>query len=183
MYGLPQATRISNDYLRTFLEPAGYHPTEHTPGLWRQRIRALASSLVVDDFAVKYVDLAVVDHLLTTLRQRYKYKADWDGTRCCNLTHGITKPVHVTSPCPAGYHYLSETNDNPAIPATPNGAIHIACQTLGEVVSSATEAELAGTLHCKKHIPSTFASKNSATLRGQRLSPTIASLSELPTIS
>ncbi|KAG7374215.1 hypothetical protein IV203_013310 [Nitzschia inconspicua] len=53
MYGLPQASRISNDYLRPFLEPAGYHPTEHTPGLWRQRTRALASSLVVDDFAVK----------------------------------------------------------------------------------------------------------------------------------
>ncbi|KAG7374214.1 hypothetical protein IV203_013309 [Nitzschia inconspicua] len=39
---------------------------------------------------------------------------------------------------PAGYHYLSETNDNPAIPAR-------------EVMCSATEAELAGTLHnCKK---------------------------------
>ncbi|KAG7352362.1 reverse transcriptase RNA-dependent DNA polymerase [Nitzschia inconspicua] len=86
MYGLPQAGRIANDYLRTFLEPAGYHPTEHTPGLWRHRTRPLAFSLVVDDFGVKYVNQDDVDHLLATLRQRYECKADWEGTRYCGLT-------------------------------------------------------------------------------------------------
>ncbi|KAG7372528.1 hypothetical protein IV203_018671 [Nitzschia inconspicua] len=47
----------------------------------------------------------------------------------------------------AGYHYLSEIRDDPATPAAPNGAIHIPCQILKEVESSAAEAELAGTFH------------------------------------
>ncbi|KAG7345659.1 hypothetical protein IV203_033190 [Nitzschia inconspicua] len=67
MYGLPQAGRIANDYLRTFLEPAGYHPIPHTPGLWCHKTRPIAFSLVVDDFGVKYVNQDDVDHLLATL--------------------------------------------------------------------------------------------------------------------
>ncbi|KAG7366876.1 hypothetical protein IV203_029546 [Nitzschia inconspicua] len=284
MYGLPQAGRIANDYLHTFLEPAGYHPTEHTPGLWRHRTRPLAFSLVVDDFGVKYVNQDDVDYLLATLRQRYECKTDWEGTRYCGLTlawdyeartcdismpgyvdHALTRCTHPTPPRPkhsphtwlkpeygakvhfapaddisppldaagikriqdivgvflfytcavdstmlpalgtistqqakpttntltaitkflnyaasnpdacvryrtsgmhlhfesnasylsepkarsryAGYHYLSEISDDPATSAAPNGAIHIPCQILKEVVSSAAEAELAGTFH------------------------------------
>ncbi|KAG7345707.1 hypothetical protein IV203_033238 [Nitzschia inconspicua] len=35
---------------------------------------------------VKYVNQDDVDHLLTTLRQRYECKADWEGTQYCGLT-------------------------------------------------------------------------------------------------
>ncbi|KAG7342946.1 reverse transcriptase RNA-dependent DNA polymerase [Nitzschia inconspicua] len=284
MYGLPQAGRIANDYLRTFLEPAGYHPTPNTPGLWRHKTRPIIFSLVVDDFGVKYVNQDDVDHLLGTLRQRYECKADWAGTRYCGLTlawdyeartcdismpgyveRALTRFAHPNPPRPeysphtwikpaygakvhfapdvdtspqldaagikrvqeivgvflfyaravdctmlpalgsistqqarattktlsaitkflnyaatnpeavvryrssgmqlhiesdasylseakarsryAGFHYLSEPSTNPTTHPAPNGAIHIPCQILKEVVSSAAEAELAGTFH------------------------------------
>ena len=33
----------------------------------------------MDDFAIKYVDKADVDHLLVCLRERYPVKVDWDA--------------------------------------------------------------------------------------------------------
>jgi hypothetical protein len=54
----------------------------------------------------------------------------------------------------AGYHFLSSRPRNPNAPPLPsdppppgNGAIHVHCQILREVVSSASEAELAALFH------------------------------------
>jgi len=56
MYGLPQAGQLANDRLTTFLAPFGYAPVPITPGLWRNKTRNIAFTLVVDDFGVKYLD-------------------------------------------------------------------------------------------------------------------------------
>jgi hypothetical protein len=55
MYGLKQAGLLANQLLQTRLEPFGYYPARHTHGLWLHKTRPIAFSLIVDDFAVKYV--------------------------------------------------------------------------------------------------------------------------------
>ena len=54
MYGLPQAGHIAYEYLKKLLDPYGYKPTEHTPGLWYHEHSDLMFTLVVDDFGVRY---------------------------------------------------------------------------------------------------------------------------------
>jgi hypothetical protein len=55
MYGLKQAVLLVNQLLQDRWAPFGYYPAHHTPGLWLQKTRPIAFSLIVDDFAVKYV--------------------------------------------------------------------------------------------------------------------------------
>ena len=52
MYGLKQAGIISDQELVKPMAPCGYHPVQHTPGLWIHDIRKILFSLVVDDFYV-----------------------------------------------------------------------------------------------------------------------------------
>jgi hypothetical protein len=47
MYGLPQAGRLANDLLIKRLAPYGYHPVEHTRGLWRHETRPVAFLLMI----------------------------------------------------------------------------------------------------------------------------------------
>jgi hypothetical protein len=55
MYGLKQAGLLANQLLQTRLEPFGYYPARHTPGLWLHKTQPISFTLVVDNFAVKYV--------------------------------------------------------------------------------------------------------------------------------
>ena len=55
MYGLPQAGILANKLLRKELAPTGYYELPHTPGLWKHVSRPIQSTLVVDDFGVKFV--------------------------------------------------------------------------------------------------------------------------------
>jgi hypothetical protein len=86
MYGLPQAGKLANDQLLSFLAPHGYRPCKITPGLWKHDTRPIQFTLVVDDFGVKYTDEADAKHLLSVLEQHYKCSVDWTGTRYCGLT-------------------------------------------------------------------------------------------------
>jgi hypothetical protein len=56
MYGLKQAGLLANQLLQTRLAPFGCYPARHTPGLWLHKTQPISFSLVVDDFAVKYVE-------------------------------------------------------------------------------------------------------------------------------
>jgi hypothetical protein len=47
MYGLPQAGKFANDYLKQLLQPQGFIPTA-VPGLWTAT--DLVFALSVDDF-------------------------------------------------------------------------------------------------------------------------------------
>jgi hypothetical protein len=66
MYGLKQAGILANQLLQKRLKPFGYHPSQHTPGIWLHTTKPTAFSLVVDDFAVKYV--AEMTHIICAMR-------------------------------------------------------------------------------------------------------------------
>jgi hypothetical protein len=67
MYGLNQAGLLANQLLQTRLAPFGYYPARHTPGLWLHKTRQISFTLVVDDFAVKYVGKKHAEHLRNAL--------------------------------------------------------------------------------------------------------------------
>jgi hypothetical protein len=55
MYGLKQAVLLANQLLQIRLAPFGFYPACHTPGIWLHNTRPISFTLVVDDFAFKYV--------------------------------------------------------------------------------------------------------------------------------
>jgi hypothetical protein len=55
MYGLPQVGILANRLLAKRLTKHGYYQVRHTPGLWCHTFRPIMFSLVVDDFAIQYV--------------------------------------------------------------------------------------------------------------------------------
>lgn len=86
MYGLPQSGKLANDLLQQRLAPHGYRPCRHTPGLWRHDAKQLSFVLVVDDFAVKYINKQDADDLLHILKQHYDIKVNWDASLFCGIT-------------------------------------------------------------------------------------------------
>jgi hypothetical protein len=76
MYGLKQAGLLANQLLQTRLAPFGYYPTRHTPGLWLHKTRPIYFTLVVDDFAVKYVGKQHAEHLRNALLRTYELTTD-----------------------------------------------------------------------------------------------------------
>jgi hypothetical protein len=77
MYVLKQVSILSNQLLQTRLEPFVYYPARHTPGLWLHKTRYIVFSLIVDDFAVKYVGKQHADHLRNALLKSYELTTDW----------------------------------------------------------------------------------------------------------
>jgi hypothetical protein len=67
MYGLKQEGLLANHLLQTLLAPFGYYPARHTPGLWLHQTRPISFTLVMDDFAVKYVGKQHAEHLQNAL--------------------------------------------------------------------------------------------------------------------
>jgi hypothetical protein len=55
VYVFKQSGLLANQLLLKLLAPFGYYKSRHTPGLWMHKTRPIALSLIVDDFAVKYV--------------------------------------------------------------------------------------------------------------------------------
>jgi hypothetical protein len=79
MYGLKQAGLLINQLLQKRLAPFGYYPARHTPGLWLHKTRPIAFSLIVDEYAVKYVGKQHADHLRKALLQSYELTTDREG--------------------------------------------------------------------------------------------------------
>jgi hypothetical protein len=86
MCGLKQAGLLANQLLQKRLKPFGYYPAIHTPGLWLHNKTPTAFSLVVDDFAVKYVTTADAHHLRNALLRHYEITTDWNGTVYSGIT-------------------------------------------------------------------------------------------------
>jgi hypothetical protein len=80
MYGLKQAGLLANQLLQTRLEPFGYYPARHTPGLLLHKTRPISFKLVVDDFAVKYAGKQHAEHLRNALLRTYELTTDWTAT-------------------------------------------------------------------------------------------------------
>jgi hypothetical protein len=76
MYGLKQAGLLANQLLQQRLDPYGYYPTQHTPGLWMHKTRPVSFTLIVDDFAVKYVGQENAYHLRNALLRHYEITTD-----------------------------------------------------------------------------------------------------------
>ena len=101
MYGLKQAAILAYDQLREHLEPHGYYPIPNTVGMWRHKTRPIQFCLCVDDFGIKFVNKTDVEHLLDTLKMKYKLTVDWSGKNYCGLTlawHYDKKYVDVSMP-------------------------------------------------------------------------------------
>jgi hypothetical protein len=86
MYGLKQAGLLANKLLQTRLAPFGYNPTRHTPGLWLHKTRPISFTLVVDDFAVKYIDKQHAEHLRNAPFRTYELTTDWAATVYSGMT-------------------------------------------------------------------------------------------------
>jgi hypothetical protein len=104
MYGLKQAGLLTNQLLQKRLAPFGYYPARHTPGLWLHKTRPIAFSLIVDDFAVKYVGKQHADHVRNVLIQSYETTTDWEAKLYSgmslkwdykNRTYDISMPGYV----------------------------------------------------------------------------------------
>jgi hypothetical protein len=86
MYGLKQAVLLANQLLQTRLAPFVYYPARHTPGLWLHKTRPISFTLVVDDFAVKYVAKQHAEHLRNALLRTYELTTDWTATVYSSMT-------------------------------------------------------------------------------------------------
>jgi hypothetical protein len=80
MYGLKQAGILANQLLQKRLAPFGYYPARHTPGLWLHKTRPISFTLIVEDFAVKYMGKQHSEHLQNALLQTYELTTDWTAT-------------------------------------------------------------------------------------------------------
>ena len=101
MYGLPAAGILAQRLLEKRLAKAGYHQSEYTPGYWTHEWRPISFTLIVDDFGVKYIGKEHAEHLLSTIKEHYECKADWDGGRYIGLTLDWdyeNKEVHLSMP-------------------------------------------------------------------------------------
>jgi hypothetical protein len=76
VYGLKQAGLLANQLLQTRLAQFGYYPSRHTPGLWLHKTRPISFTLVVEDFAVKYVSKQHAEHLRNILLRTYELTTD-----------------------------------------------------------------------------------------------------------
>jgi hypothetical protein len=85
IWGLLQVGILANKHLRRKLALFGYYKCINTPGLWYHETCPIMFTLIVDDFGVKYVDKADVDHLIASIKMTYTLTKDWSGDLCCGI--------------------------------------------------------------------------------------------------
>jgi hypothetical protein len=105
MYGLPQAGIIAQELLEKRLGEYGYHQSKIVNGFWKHKTKPICFCLVVDDFAVKYVNRADADHLINAIRKYYPMTVDEEAERYIGLTIQwgyINRKAHIHMP---GYLY------------------------------------------------------------------------------
>ncbi len=86
VWGLPQASILANKQLRRKLAPFRYYESANTPGLWRHESWPLTFTLVVDNFGIKFVNIADVDHLISSIKKTCTLMEDWTGNLYCSIT-------------------------------------------------------------------------------------------------
>jgi hypothetical protein len=80
MYGLKQAGLLANQLHQTRLASFWYYPARHILGLWLHKTRPISFTLVVDEFAVKYIGKHHAEHLRNALLRTYELATDWTAT-------------------------------------------------------------------------------------------------------
>jgi hypothetical protein len=86
MYNLKQAGLLANQSLQTRFAQFGYYPARHNLGRWLHKTRSISFTLVVEDFAVKYVGKKHAEHLLYALLQTNELATDWTATVYSGMT-------------------------------------------------------------------------------------------------
>jgi hypothetical protein len=86
MYSFKHAGLLANQLLQAHLAPFGYYRARHTPGLWLHKTLPTSSTLLVDDFAVKYVGKEHAEHLRHALLRTYELTTDWTVTVYSGMT-------------------------------------------------------------------------------------------------
>ena len=71
MHGLKEAGIIAYKRLVRNLQPYGYAPVAHTPGLWTHATLPTTFTLYVDDFDIKFFAEDDSTHLLDALQKNY----------------------------------------------------------------------------------------------------------------
>jgi hypothetical protein len=86
IYGLPQSGKLAKDKLTLELAKHGFTECEHTPCLFTHTTRNIKFTLVVDDFGVKYTDIADVHFLISVLKQHYDLHEDYSGNKYLGIS-------------------------------------------------------------------------------------------------
>ena len=76
VYGIKQAVIIASQGLVKHMDPFGYHPVQHTPGLWVHDKINIIFSLMVDEFCVRYSSMEDCNQFLNALRAKYLITVD-----------------------------------------------------------------------------------------------------------
>jgi hypothetical protein len=103
MPGLKQAGRIAHDRLVKHLNQHGYAPCKYTLALWKHETRDISFTLVVDDFHVKYIKKADLQHLIDSLCSQYNITVDWTGRHYLGLTLDWNYQQHYVDVSMPGY--------------------------------------------------------------------------------
>jgi hypothetical protein len=83
---LKQAGLLANQLLQKRVATFGYYLARHTPSLWLHQTRPIAFSLIVDDFAAKYIVKQHANHLWDALLRIYELTTDWEGKVYSGMT-------------------------------------------------------------------------------------------------
>jgi hypothetical protein len=86
LWGLPQPGILANKCLRCKLAPFGYYESTNTPGQWRHESKPITFTLFSENFGIKFVNKANLDHLISSIKQTYKLNEDWTGNFYCGIT-------------------------------------------------------------------------------------------------
>ena len=86
VYRLKEASSIAYKPLVRNLQPHGYAPVAHTPGLWTHTTLPTTFTLAVDDLCIKFFAADDATHLLDTLQKNYSITVDQPGSKYCGLT-------------------------------------------------------------------------------------------------
>jgi hypothetical protein len=101
MYGLPQAGIIVQELLEKRLAEYGYHQSKFINGFWKHNTRPICFTLVVNDFAVKYINKEDAEHLINAIKKYHPMTVDKEATKYIGLTiewDYTNRKVHIHMP-------------------------------------------------------------------------------------
>ncbi len=86
MYSLLQAGIIAQELLKKRLADYGYHQSKIINSFWKHKTRPICFALVINDFAVKYVNKADAEYLINAIKKNYPMTVDKQATKQIGLT-------------------------------------------------------------------------------------------------
>ena len=124
MPGLKQSGRIANNRLKAHHANFCFAPVPRTPALWKHTTKPIISSLVVDDFVVKYISKYNADHLIQALKKLYTISIDWTGSLFCGLTIDWDYAAHTCDISMSKYLQTALLKFRNPVPKLPQHAPH-----------------------------------------------------------